>query len=70
MRNKAFLSRADQRTHDFSPPHRSTLAYDKGWRNRVEWKAYQILKHNPFWWTSQRHDGCVALPAIPFLWTR
>ncbi|GAA5932751.1 U4/U6-U5 snRNP complex subunit PRP8 [Sporobolomyces koalae] len=36
---------------------RHTLAYDKGWRNRVEWKQYQLLKHNPFWWTSQRHDG-------------
>ncbi|KPV75640.1 uncharacterized protein RHOBADRAFT_52685 [Rhodotorula graminis WP1] len=36
---------------------RHTLAYDKGWRNRVEWKRYQLLKHNPFWWTSQRHDG-------------
>lgn len=56
---------------------RHTLAYDKGWRNRVEWKQYraspisriaspglitlfrvaELLKHNPFWWTSQRHDG-------------
>lgn len=24
---------------------RHTLAYDKGWRNRVEWKQYQLLKH-------------------------
>jgi len=23
---------------------RHTLAYDKGWRNRVEWKQYQLLK--------------------------
>lgn len=24
---------------------------------RTDWKQYQLLKHNPFWWTSQRHDG-------------
>ncbi|KAL3087990.1 hypothetical protein niasHT_026411 [Heterodera trifolii] len=36
---------------------RNTLAYDKGWRVRTEFKAYQILKQNPFWWTHQRHDG-------------
>ena len=36
---------------------RHTLAYDKGWRVRIDWKQYQLLKHNPFWWTSQRHDG-------------
>lgn len=36
---------------------RHTLAYDKGWRVRTEFKQYQLLKNNPFWWTSQRHDG-------------
>uniref|UniRef100_A0A0M3HZ85 MPN domain-containing protein n=1 Tax=Ascaris lumbricoides TaxID=6252 RepID=A0A0M3HZ85_ASCLU len=36
---------------------RHTLAYDKGWRVRTEFKTYQILKQNPFWWTHQRHDG-------------
>lgn len=36
---------------------RHTLAYDKGWRIRTEWKKYQVLRHNPFWWTHQRHDG-------------
>uniref|UniRef100_A0A0N5BA01 MPN domain-containing protein n=1 Tax=Strongyloides papillosus TaxID=174720 RepID=A0A0N5BA01_STREA len=36
---------------------RNTLAYDKGWRVRTEFKQYQILKLNPFWWTHQRHDG-------------
>ncbi|XP_055343640.1 pre-mRNA-processing-splicing factor 8 [Paramacrobiotus metropolitanus] len=36
---------------------RHTLAYDKGWRVRTEFKQYQILKQNPFWWTHQRHDG-------------
>ncbi|KAJ3713912.1 NUC071 domain-containing protein [Lentinula raphanica] len=30
---------------------RHTLAYDRGWRVRTDWK------HNPFCWTSQRHDG-------------
>ncbi|RKP19772.1 PROCN-domain-containing protein, partial [Rozella allomycis CSF55] len=36
---------------------RHTLAYDKGWRIRTEFKLYQLLKANPFWWTHQRHDG-------------
>ncbi|KAJ1680004.1 Pre-mRNA-processing-splicing factor 8, partial [Spiromyces aspiralis] len=36
---------------------RHTLAYDKGWRIRTEFKQYQLLKNNPFWWTNQRHDG-------------
>jgi pre-mRNA-processing factor 8 len=36
---------------------RHTLAYDKGWRLRTEFKQYQILRQNPFWWTHQRHDG-------------
>lgn len=36
---------------------RNTLAYDKGWRVRTEWKQYQLPKANPFYWTSQRHDG-------------
>lgn len=36
---------------------RHTLAYDKGWRCRQDFKQYQMLKSNPFWWTHQRHDG-------------
>ncbi|KAK9243644.1 NUC071 domain-containing protein [Lipomyces tetrasporus] len=36
---------------------RHTLAYDKGHRVRTEFKQYSIAKSNPFWWTSQRHDG-------------
>ncbi|KAL1963695.1 hypothetical protein VTN77DRAFT_7899 [Rasamsonia byssochlamydoides] len=36
---------------------RSTLSFDKGFRTRMEFKQYQIMKSNPFWWTSQRHDG-------------
>ncbi|KAF2548125.1 hypothetical protein F2Q70_00022498 [Brassica cretica] len=36
---------------------RHTLAYDKGWRVRTEFKQYQVLKQNPFWWTHQRHEG-------------
>lgn len=36
---------------------RHTLAYDKGHRIRTEWRQYSIARVNPFWWTSQRHDG-------------
>jgi pre-mRNA-processing factor 8 len=36
---------------------RSTLSFDKGFRTRAEFKIYQLMKNNPFWWTSQRHDG-------------
>lgn len=36
---------------------RHTLAYDKGWRARTEWKQYQVAKANPFWWTHAKHDG-------------
>jgi hypothetical protein len=36
---------------------RHTLAYDKGWRARQDFKQYQVARMNPFWWTHQRHDG-------------
>ena len=36
---------------------RHTLAYDKGWRVRTDFKSYQVTRINPFWWTHQRHDG-------------
>merc|ERR1719223_264532 len=36
---------------------RHTLAYDKGWRVRTQFKEYQVMRQNPFWWTHQRHDG-------------
>ncbi|KAJ4363928.1 pre-mRNA-splicing factor 8 [Neocucurbitaria cava] len=36
---------------------RSTLSFDKGFRARTEFKIYQNMKSNPFWWTNQRHDG-------------
>ena len=36
---------------------RHTLAYDKGWRVRTEFRQYSLLRPNTFWWTSQRHDG-------------
>lgn len=36
---------------------RAVLAFDKGWRMRQHFKQYQILKHDPFVWTNQRHDG-------------
>ena len=36
---------------------RHTLAYDKGWRIRTDFKQFQVTRQNPFWWTHQRHDG-------------
>jgi len=47
---------------------RHTLAYDKGWRVRTDFKQYQILRQNPFWWTHQRHDGKLwySPPPPPF----
>lgn len=36
---------------------RHTLAYDKGWRIRQDFRQYQSARSNPFWWTHQRHDG-------------
>lgn len=36
---------------------RHTLAYDKGHRIRTEFRQYSLAKFNPFWWTTQRHDG-------------
>jgi pre-mRNA-processing factor 8 len=36
---------------------RHTLAYDKGWRVRTEFKQYHNARYDPFWWTHQRHDG-------------
>jgi pre-mRNA-processing factor 8 len=36
---------------------RHTLAYDKGHRVRREFKQYSLARFNPFWWTSNRHDG-------------
>ena len=34
---------------------RHTLAYDKGWRCRTDFKQYQVLRQNPFW------SGCGVL---------
>ncbi|MTV28957.1 hypothetical protein FTX61_26835, partial [Nitriliruptoraceae bacterium ZYF776] len=48
---------ATLRPEDSRQKDRHTLAYDKGWRVRTEFKQYQVLKQNPFWWTHQRHDG-------------
>jgi len=36
---------------------RHTLAFDKGWRIRLEFKVYHQGRPSPFWWTHQRHDG-------------
>ena len=36
---------------------RQTLAYDRGWRVRTEWRQYTQTRYNPFWWTNQKHEG-------------
>ena len=36
---------------------RQTLAYDKGWRARGEWRQYTQTRYQPFYWTHQKHDG-------------
>lgn len=36
---------------------RATLAFDRAWRVRQEFKQFQLLKSTPFGWTNQRHDG-------------
>ncbi|KAH3899328.1 probable Pre-mRNA-splicing factor 8 [Saccharomycodes ludwigii] len=36
---------------------RHTLAYDKGYRARTEFKNYRLEHSNSFWWTVANHDG-------------
>ncbi|VEU19289.1 DEKNAAC100659 [Brettanomyces naardenensis] len=36
---------------------RQTLAVDKGYRVRKEFREYQEARNSPFWWLSDRHDG-------------
>jgi len=36
---------------------RHTLAYDKGWRVRLDFKKFMHARVDPFWWSHQRHDG-------------
>jgi pre-mRNA-processing factor 8 len=37
--------------------NRHILAYDHGWRTRLEMKKYNSIKFEPFWWTCEKHDG-------------
>lgn len=36
---------------------RHTLAYDKGYRTRLVFKQYTLMRWNQLWWTHQSHDG-------------
>ncbi len=40
---------------------RHTLAYDKGWRCRTDFKQYQVLRQNPFWSQAASSDDVGAL---------
>ena len=33
------------------------MAYDKGYRVRLVFKQYTLLRYNQMWWTHQSHDG-------------
>ena len=39
------------------------MAYDKGWRVRTDFKQYQVLRQNPFWWTHCLARGTKILKA-------
>eukprot|EP00731_Ephydatia_muelleri_P023645 Em0015g1228a len=56
-RSRGSWDRGIPRINTLFQKDRHTLAYDKGWRVRTDFKQYQVLKQNPFWWTHQRHDG-------------
>lgn len=43
---------------------RHTLAYDRGWRIRQEFKQYQVTRSNPFWWTHQVRQWVVSLTGV------
>jgi pre-mRNA-processing factor 8 len=36
---------------------RTILSYDKSWRLREYFTQFRLLRHSPFMWTNQRHDG-------------
>lgn len=36
---------------------RQTLAVDKGYRIRKEFKSFTRIMNNPYWWHSEKHDG-------------
>ncbi|CEP62605.1 U4/U6-U5 snRNP complex subunit PRP8 LALA0_S05e09362g [Lachancea lanzarotensis] len=36
---------------------RHTLAYNKGYRARLDFKQFSLERNNPFWWTDTHHDG-------------
>jgi len=53
----ADISAPPRHTEPLLQKDRHTLAYDKGWRLRTEYRLYQSARYDPFWWTHQRHDG-------------
>jgi len=52
-----FWNKGIPRINTLFQKNRYILEYEKGWRLRSEFKKFYLRKHNPFWWTNQKHDG-------------
>nr|BAS01665.1 splicing factor PRP8 [Lotharella vacuolata] len=52
-----FWNKGIPRINTLFQKNRYILEYEKGWRLRSEFKKFYLPKHNPFWWTNQKHDG-------------
>ncbi|KAJ6244791.1 intein-containing pre-mRNA-processing-splicing factor 8 precursor [Anaeramoeba flamelloides] len=51
------LGRGVPRINTLFNKDRHTLCYDKGWRIRMDWKKYHLMRRNVYWWTYTKHDG-------------
>lgn len=51
------LDRGIPRVSTLFQKDRMILPYDKGWRVRLIFKQYTMLRYNTNWWTHVKHDG-------------